>query len=70
MSTCSSCGASFECGMTDGPADAPCWCTQLPTLPPEAYVRNAGGESAGCFCPDCLRALISRSRERPAAGES
>lgn len=65
MSTCSRCGAAFECGMTDTVADQPCWCTQLPTLPPSAYVVNAanatdsGSAVAGsCFCPQCLRALL------------
>lgn len=69
MSTCSACGARFECGMADGPPDAPCWCTRLPTLPPEAYVRDASGASGSCFCPDCLRALIVREQDRSAAGE-
>lgn len=71
MSTCSACGAVFECGMADGPLEAPCWCTRLPALPPEAYVRaeGDGSESAACFCPDCLRALISRARERAEGDE-
>ncbi|WP_151635299.1 cysteine-rich CWC family protein [Noviherbaspirillum aerium] len=69
MSTCSACGAIFECGMTEGRAESPCWCTRLPTLPPEAYVRDASGSGVGCFCPDCLQALINRTRDRSAAGE-
>lgn len=71
MSACSACGAAFECGMVDGAPDTPCWCTRLPALAPEAYARNTlgGSGNASCLCPDCLRALISRTRDRAADGE-
>lgn len=74
MSTCSACGAAFECGMADGPRDTPCWCTALPPLP-ESYLSdareksgNGSSGSASCFCPDCLRALISRARDHAGGG--
>ncbi|MEC4722629.1 cysteine-rich CWC family protein [Noviherbaspirillum sp. CPCC 100848] len=74
MSICSTCGAAFECGMADGPQDTPCWCTGLPPLP-ESYLSDArkktgsaSSESASCFCPDCLRALIGRARDHAAGG--
>lgn len=64
MSVCDRCGATFACGMTDVGADQPCWCTQLPSLPASAYVRIEGETSdeavtGHCFCPGCLRTLIS-----------
>ena len=55
MSTCVSCGAGFDCGMVDAAAPSPCWCTALPPLPAEQLGRDA----AGCYCPDCLRALLA-----------
>lgn len=65
MSTCSRCGAVFGCGMTDADSDEPCWCTQLPTLPPSAYVADNGDAMSGsCFCPQCLRALVAAQPDR------
>ncbi len=59
MSTCSRCGAAFECGMVDGMSE-PCWCTQLPPLPRQAYVEDQEDAAAArCFCPACLRALLA-----------
>lgn len=60
MSTCARCGSTFECGMADTSDDAPCWCTQLPTLPVHAYQTNKDDNTAsGCFCPACLRVLVA-----------
>ena len=61
MSVCARCGAGFDCGMTDGAGDTPCWCAALPALPPSAYVTGDAGPA--CFCPACLRALLETERE-------
>ena len=55
MSDCVRCGKTFQCGMVDAGAPDPCWCTTLPPLPASAL----GREAAGCYCPDCLRALLA-----------
>lgn len=56
MSTCIRCQTEFSCGMTDAadPASS-CWCTRLPSLPPERY------QAAGCYCPRCLAALTGET---------
>ncbi|HMM76551.1 MAG TPA: hypothetical protein PJ986_12635 [Gammaproteobacteria bacterium] len=51
---CAGCGKTFGCGAR---LDA-CWCQQLPPLDP---ARIAG--DAGCYCPDCLAALIAEQRQ-------
>ncbi len=59
MSACVACGKIFQCGMADAGAPDPCWCTQLPPLPPERLAAaNASGQAA-CFCPACLGALAT-----------
>ena len=52
MSTCTRCGAPFDCAMADGGTD-PCWCV---SLPPALPVPDA---PAGCWCPACLRQHIA-----------
>jgi hypothetical protein len=51
VSQCAQCGADFDCGIADAPAQQPCWCAQLPTL---AGVPLAGS----CLCPTCLQERI------------
>ena len=67
MSICPRCGTSFECGMKDAAAGTePCWCTQLPTLPPDAYRPDKTNDAASrCFCPYCLRALVAAQNAVP-----
>jgi hypothetical protein len=50
MSTCSRCGANFECGMVEA-LDTPCWCTTLPALPADSLPDADDGR---CLCPACL----------------
>ncbi len=52
MSTCSRCGASFDCAMADQ-LDAPCWCVALPAVVP------VPGVDASCWCPVCLKRHIA-----------
>ncbi len=63
MSACIRCGQSFQCGMVDAGAPEPCWCTQLPALPAEQLQLAAASGKAGCYCPDCLRALVAGTTE-------
>ncbi|WP_075111723.1 cysteine-rich CWC family protein [Noviherbaspirillum massiliense] len=66
MSTCSRCGAGFECGMVDGKSAEPCWCSRLPPLPAGSLPLNGDKKmDARCFCPDCLRALMESSSDAP-----
>jgi len=53
-SVCSRCGQAFVCGMTAG--EAKCWCS---AFPPVFAVPVEGEESAGCYCPACLEALVA-----------
>ncbi len=47
---CARCGVSFGCGARmEG-----CWCQQLPALDPSRITADAG-----CYCPDCLAALLA-----------
>ena len=55
MSTCSRCGAAFECGMVEA-LDAPCWCTTLPPLPADSLPDADDGR---CLCPPCLKAWMA-----------
>ncbi|MCM0044748.1 MAG: cysteine-rich CWC family protein [Burkholderiaceae bacterium] len=55
MSDCVRCGRAFGCGMIDGDATTPCWCTALPPLP-AAFV---GRDAATCYCPACLAQLLA-----------
>lgn len=65
MSICSRCGTTFECGMTDAAGGEPCWCTQLPILPLEAYRPNTDDAAAStCFCPGCLRAALAAQHDK------
>jgi hypothetical protein len=47
--------------MADASKDnEPCWCTQMPTLPPSAYVTDKGNAEANrCYCRACLLAIIA-----------
>ncbi|MGH8807829.1 MAG: cysteine-rich CWC family protein [Noviherbaspirillum sp.] len=68
MSICQRCGLAFECAMTEG-ASEPCWCTQLPILPRQAYVPNKDDAAASrCFCPYCLRGLLAAQNASPQTG--
>ncbi|NML60433.1 cysteine-rich CWC family protein [Massilia sp. RP-1-19] len=58
MSTCTRCGTEFGCSMADG-LDAPCWCTELPSVVP------VPGEAAACWCPACLRQHIATAPPPP-----
>ncbi len=64
MSECVRCGKAFGCGMVDGDAASPCWCTALPPLPAALLGRDA----AGCYCPDCLAQLLAAAQH--GAGQS
>jgi hypothetical protein len=63
MSVCAQCGAVFCCGMVEGEI-ALCWCMKLPAIPAGATVMpiTPNPADAACFCPDCLRAAISKHR--------
>jgi Cysteine-rich CWC len=56
---CESCGQEFGCARDN---IAECWCNaeayRLP-LPP------AGGRTAGCLCPSCLRQAAARLKASP-----
>ncbi|MES2535321.1 MAG: cysteine-rich CWC family protein [Pseudomonadota bacterium] len=66
MSVCSRCGAVFSCGMVDGVASDPCWCTALPALPAAALAESPNSpEGFSCFCPDCLRVKITDLSRSP-----
>jgi hypothetical protein len=55
---CPRCGAAFVCGIAAG--ESRCWCADLPAiLPPNP--------AASCYCPACLKFLISEVT-RPGAG--
>jgi len=48
---CLGCGAAFECGMG---LDTPCWCsTEFPAVMPLPATAQ------GCYCRDCLAAMIA-----------
>jgi len=51
---CARCGATFGCGAQL----ERCWCQQLPPLDP---ARLAG--DIGCYCPDCLAALVAEQQQ-------
>ncbi len=72
MSACVACGAEFQCGMVDTDTPEPCWCTRLPPLPAEQLKAAALSGKAGCYCPDCLRAMVSGTAEglATAAGQA
>ncbi len=62
MSTCTLCGAVFNCAMADGDSDdEPCWCFQLPALLPVPGM----GEATACWCPSCLQHKIEAQKSRP-----
>lgn len=75
MSTCTRCGASFDCAMVDPGPDgklptAPCWCTYLPpavpvpelNAAPAAAGATAAATAVGCWCPACLTAHIAQKQ--------
>lgn len=53
--SCPRCGAVFVCGNEAGAAS--CWCAELPAVLP---VPGVGG---GCYCPECLHAIIEQQGE-------
>jgi hypothetical protein len=57
---CPVCGGVFACGMRSGAA---CWCAALPplTFPPDA--------GKGCYCPDCLKAMLAEAAVRTGGPE-
>ncbi len=70
MSACITCGKSFQCGMADAGAAQPCWCTQLPPLPAAMLEAAAAQGRTGCYCADCLRALVDANGDGRADGNS
>lgn len=64
MSTCSRCGAAFECGMVEA-LETPCWCTALPALPADSLPDAADDR---CLCPVCLKTWMARLETAAAAG--
>jgi len=54
LQSCIRCGRRFECGMDQ---TEPCWCsTDFPALMPLPEAAT------GCYCRDCLAALIAAVR--------
>ena len=51
MTTCSSCGARFECGGQAGASH--CWCAELPRVLPVDLEQS-------CLCPACLKPALQR----------
>ncbi len=49
--------------MVDTGAPEPCWCTRLPPLPAEQLKAAELSGKAGCYCPDCLRAMVAGTAE-------
>jgi len=56
-SVCEACGATFRCGLLGG--DAACWCSELPSIPPERLRKPDGSRRMTCLCPACLGALAN-----------
>jgi len=53
--SCLGCGQMFECGMDKS---EPCWCSiEFPAVMPMP------GAAKGCYCRDCLAALIAAARQ-------
>ncbi|MBK7469490.1 MAG: hypothetical protein KAX84_17165 [Burkholderiales bacterium] len=50
MATCSSCGATFTCGMKE--TSEPCWCAALPPLQTVVPLQD-------CLCVGCLAARLA-----------
>jgi hypothetical protein len=50
-STCSRCGADFECSVLAGAEQ--CWCMEESVLPPLPVPT----EDARCLCPACLQTV-------------
>jgi len=56
---CPDCGAAFECGMGQ---DRPCWCSiEFPAVMPLPEA------AMGCYCKQCLAALIAAARREKKA---
>ena len=55
---CPACGKPFVCGMAAGLES--CWCMEVAVV-----ALPASGESAGCYCPECLDQKIREFRSRP-----
>ena len=53
---CPRCGKAFTCGMQAGAER--CWCADLPPL------GALDPAQKGCYCPDCLKALIAEREAR------
>jgi hypothetical protein len=60
--TCPRCGAAFTCGMEAGLPE--CWCASLPA----GFAVPAADAGAGCYCPTCLRELLSQAAANRSAG--
>jgi hypothetical protein len=65
MSSCSLCGAQFDCAMVDPcNPDIPCWCTLLP-----AAISLPSVPAAACWCRACLMQQMALQRtSRPDQG--
>jgi hypothetical protein len=59
VSACPRCGKDNQCEF--GQAQ-PCWCVSVG----EIRLPLPAAPDAACYCPDCLAALASPSRTRPA----
>jgi hypothetical protein len=56
MSSCSLCGAQFDCAMADPcNPDIPCWCTLLP-----AAISLPSAAGSACWCRTCLQQKIEQ----------
>ena len=51
MTSCSACGARFECGGQAGASH--CWCAELPRILPVDLEQK-------CLCPACLEPVVQR----------
>lgn len=70
MSACVACGNTFQCGMADAGAPDPCWCTLLPPLPAARLQAATAAGPAACYCPDCLRTLVTAAVSSETSGSS
>jgi hypothetical protein len=61
MATCSSCRATFTCGMRE--TDAPCWCASRASL-------KAPDPAADCLCPACLDARLAVERSASSSADA
>jgi hypothetical protein len=57
--SCLGCGRTFECGMNQS---EPCWCSSE-----FSAVMPLPDATKGCYCKDCLAALIAAARQEKKA---